>query len=179
MPTFKSSNIIWIHGYQRIWRIAFLVLLVVAMNGPWLFDVTWVPPPYFCRQPHIRLDENFCGLPYSLTSFLPTFSRDLKNLAVGLFTEGMDPMGLLFALFLILLLLPFLSTLVLTLRGACRRWQKWQMALLGLASTASTLIALLRLHWALWGIWLYIWAVASMLLLEALMLVTDRRRIHD
>jgi hypothetical protein len=47
--------------YRRLWRLIFLPLLFVAINGPWFFDLMWAPAPYTCLPPNIRLDETFCG----------------------------------------------------------------------------------------------------------------------
>jgi hypothetical protein len=156
----------WINKRQRHWRIAALFLMGIGLSGPWFFDVTWVPPPYFCSVPHIRLDETYCGRPYSIISFFSSFSRDFTNMVTGLLAGEPDLWSLLFFLVLLLLALPFFSTLVLVLRGERRRQRIGQTTLLGLAIAASTLIALLRPHWSLWGVWLYICAAATMLLLE-------------
>jgi hypothetical protein len=156
----------WINKHQRSWRIAALALMGLGLNGPWFFELTWVPPPYFCSAPHIRLDETYCGRPSSILSFFNSFSRDFTNMVDGLLAGEPDLWSLLFFLLLLLLALPCFSTLVLVLRGGRRRWRIDQTTLLGLAIAASALIALLRTHWALWGVWLYICAAASMLLLE-------------
>jgi hypothetical protein len=42
----------WINEHKSKLRIAFLLLLVIAINGPWLaFDAMWVPsePPFEYR----------------------------------------------------------------------------------------------------------------------------------
>jgi hypothetical protein len=75
-------------------------------------------------------------------------------------------MALLFFLFLLLLALPFFSTVVLILWGDRRHWHIGQTLLLGLAVSASGLVALLRTHWAVWGVWLYLSVAAAMFLLE-------------
>jgi hypothetical protein len=156
----------WINKHQRYWRIAALALMGIGLIGPWFFELTWVPPPYFCSAPHIRLDETFCGMPYSIISFFCSLSRDFSNMVAGSLAWEPELWSLLFFLFLLLLVLPFFSTLVLVLRGERRRQRIGQTTLLGLAIAASTLIALLRPHWSLWGVWLYICAAATMLLLE-------------
>lgn len=96
-------------------------------------------------------------------------------MVAGLLAGEPDLWSLLFFVFLILLALPFFSTLVLVLRG--ERLRIGQTTLLALAIAASALIALLRPHWALWGVWLYICVAATMLLLEAL--VGSRRRVYE
>ena len=165
----------WINEHKHIWRIVFLTWLVIAISGPWFFDLTWVPPTYTCSAPHIRLDGNYCGLPISLFSFLPTISRDLTNLATRLFTGAVDLWGLLFGTFLLLLVLPFLSIITLIWRGDRQNWRAFHIVVLGLAVAASVFAGLLnfpRLHPALWGAWLYAILAAGMLLLEAQIAVT-------
>lgn len=152
----------WINKHQRYWRLTALALMGIGLSGPWFFDLTWVPSPYFCSAPHIRLDETFCGRPYSLISFFSSLSRDFINMVAGLLAWEPELWSVLF--FLLLLALPFFSTLILVLRGERRRIG--QTTLLGLAIAVSAFIALLRPHWALWGVWLYLCAAATMLLLE-------------
>ncbi len=158
----------WINKHQRYWRIAALALMGIALSGPWLFEVIWVPLPYFCSAPHIRLDETYCGMPYSIISFFRSLSRDFTNMIAGLLAWEPELWSLLFVLLLLLVVLPIFTTLILVLRGERQRQRIRQTTLLGLALVASVLIALLRPHWSLWGVWLYICAAATMLLLEAL-----------
>jgi O-antigen/teichoic acid export membrane protein len=166
----------WINKHQRIRRIAFLIALAVAFSGPWFFDRIYVPAEYSCSPPNMRLDGNFCGIPISLTSFLPSLGRDFMYMASTLVTSGIDPMLLLFFLFLLLLALPFISTLTLILRLEQQGGRAVHIVILGLAAVAGALIGLLRPHGALWGIWLYTGLATSMLLVEALAL-RDRRGV--
>ena len=45
--------------------IAGLLSLLVAIMGPWTFDLIHVPSEYPCSAPFIRLEGDFCGTPMS------------------------------------------------------------------------------------------------------------------
>jgi hypothetical protein len=85
---------------------------------------------------------------------------------------------LLASLVLLLIVLPFFSTLRLILRGDRTRQQVFHVVLWALAAGIGLLFGLSslpKLYWVLWGTWLYIGLAASALILEVLALVTGRR----
>jgi hypothetical protein len=62
---------VWTNEYKKVWRVAVLVLLLVAIMGPWTFDRIHVPSEYSCSSPYIRLEGDFCGIPLrGITVFL-------------------------------------------------------------------------------------------------------------
>jgi hypothetical protein len=171
----------WINKHLRVWRVAILVLLLVAIMGPWTFDRTHVPAEYPCA-PHVRLEGDFCGTPLSGIWVFSWMVGGLINLGVRLatgataFTDGARE--LLFSLLLLLLVAPFFSTLPLILGGDRRRWRMFHVVAWGLAVGIGLLLGLSgssRLFWVLWGIWLYIGLAGSALILEVLVLVAGRR----
>ena len=58
----------WIVEHKRLWGIAILALLLLAILGPWAYDQINVPAEYPCSAPFIRLEGDFCGVPYSGTA---------------------------------------------------------------------------------------------------------------
>jgi hypothetical protein len=164
----------WINDKQRLWRPVALLLLLVAIAGPWGFDRIHVPSPYTCSTPHVRLDENFCGLPLSLAWALQGGSfSDLGSMLRSLATYPLTAL-------IFLPLLPFISTMLL-LPGERRRAYTMQLVVLGLVGGAILALQLLppwRGHWALWGIWLYSGVIAALLLLEILALCQRRLAAH-
>jgi hypothetical protein len=178
----KARTVSWINKHKNAWRVAILVLLVVAITGPWTLDLIMVPSEYSCSAPNIRLDDDFCGTPlpgmwffrWMVNGFVYA-SAELVKGAMG-FVEWVRVF--LFSLLLFLLVLPFFSTLFLTLRGNRRRWQVFSIAAWGLAVGIGLLIGLSsypKWFWVLWGIWLYIGLAASALILEVLTLAAGRR----
>jgi hypothetical protein len=168
---------------QECWRVAELVLLLVAIMGPWAFDRIYVPSEYSCSAPYFRLDDDFCGTPLRGITVFSWMAGAFINICVELVTGAIvltDRAGeFLFSLFLFLLLLPFFSTLLLILRGDRRRWQVFNAAAWGLTAGIGLLIGSMssypKLFWVLWGIWLYIGLAASALILEVLTLAAGRR----
>lgn len=161
--------------YKSSWRKLFLVLLLVALGGPWYFDRVAVPGPYACSS-GVRLDDNFCGLPGMGLVIVPFAFGGLFNAASGLFATSLDfatwSRLFLSTLLLWLILLPFLSILFVMWRAENRRGQLFHIIVLGLAAVSTGLFLSLpsfsRLHWALWGPWFYMCLALSMLLLELL-----------
>jgi hypothetical protein len=176
----------WINEHKRVWRVAILVSLLVAIMGPWTFDRINVPSEYPCSAPNIRLEGDFCGVPMSGIWIFFWIIGGVINTGVGLVTgaTGFADRGgeflreFLVITVLLLLVLPFFSTLLLIVRGDRRRRQVFNVAAWGLAAGAGLLLGATgfsRLHWALWGIWLYIGLTASALILEVLTLAAERR----
>ena len=181
---------LWLMQHKNIWRVAVLVLLLVAVIGPWAFDEINVPAEYTCSAPNIRLEGDFCGLPMSGTWILLMVIGHLASVVVGLVTgtayfseSESGPLiyilnsAMLFVL-AFLILLPLISTLLLILRGERRRWQVLHLVALGLAAGTGLLFGLSslpRLYGALWGSWLYIGVTLCALVLELMMFLTAQR----
>lgn len=162
----------WINEHKAVWRVAVLIVLLVAVKGPWFFDQVYVPAKYPCS---FRLEGDFCGMPtsgtYLLLGAVGEFlyrSGQLLSGAMGLGEWArVFPIGL----FLSLLVLPFFSTLLVILRGDRRCRQVFNVVVWGLAAGIGLLIGLSsypRLFWVLWGIWLYVGLAVSVLAVELL-----------
>ena len=172
----------WMYGHKREWRVIVLVLLLVSIVGPWVFDRIVVPSEYLCSTPAVRLDGDYCGIPMPGIWVLSAVTGVLVNMVVGLFTGTTAftdrSREFSFSLLGLLLVLPFFSTLFLIVQGD-RRWRlvfhivAWSLAfglglLLGLSNYPNQ-------FWVLWGIWLYVGLAASALILELVMLAARRR----
>lgn len=163
--------------YKNGWRVIFLLLLLVALSGPWYFDRISVPSPYACSSA-VRLDDDFCGIPGSGLWIVLFAFGGVFNAAKALLAAPLDVVtwgrGFLFSLLLWLVLLPFLSILFVMWRAENRRRQLFHIVILGLGAVAAGiilgLVSFSRLHWALWGSWFYIGLALSMLLFESLAL---------
>lgn len=177
----------WLHNNKRFWRIAFLILLGVAISGPWWFDRIWVPAPYTCDTPNvIRLDETFCGFPLSITWFYISFFGEITSLVTGLATNALsldDAVRTgLFIVWITLPLLPLLTTALVLFRDDHRRGYLFHRVGLGLAAGLVGLFGIFgfsRASWVLWGLWLYLALTLGMLLLEILVLRQNRRLVHE
>jgi len=174
---------LWINEHKGVWRVAILVVALVAIMGPWTFtDLIHVPSEYSCSAPFIRLDDDFCGTPLSGISLFRGMVNGFVYARAGLLwgAMGLVEWARLFlsGLFLFLLVLPFFSTLLLILRRDRRRRQVFNVAAWGLAAGIGLLIGISRyprLFWVLWGIWLYIGLAASALIVEVLTLAAGRK----
>ena len=137
---------------KRLWRGLLLGLLLVALMGPWVFDLIHVPAEYPCSAPFIRLEGDYCGVPLTGPWIL---------MALG---------GLL--------TLPLISTATLLLRGDRRGLVVFHLVALILPLGALVLMGWFsdpRFSRILWGPWLYAAAAAGGLLLELARLALDRR----
>jgi hypothetical protein len=162
-----------------------LVLLVVAVGGPWAFTGDGVGPTEWCDDPLILLENNRCVrlVPGAtvLTFMVAAFFQIGVGLATGeavLSDRGGEFFGtFLFTVGALLLVLPFFSRLLLILGRGHRRLRVFHVITWGLAGLVALLAAVSSatsgLHLALWGVWLYVALSAIALTLELLALAAD------
>lgn len=127
-----------------IFRAGALILFVVALLGPWTFDVINVPAEYECSAPFIRLNGDFCGIAMS-----------------GLWVGGLS----------ILPLIPFFTTLLLLWKKDARRFRTIHLIAWVLALILALVFFIAqgnRPIIPLWGIWLYILLAVGAILIEYL-----------
>ena len=133
----------WINENRNFIRPIILIVFVVTLIGPWMFDQINVPAEYTCDKPFIRLEGDFCGYPLSVLQF--------------------------FSLFTILLLLPFFTTLLLIWKKDSHRLQTINLSMWGLALLLAVLVFGLQLQdkaFYLWGLWLYFVLAMGALIVE-------------
>jgi len=172
-------------GHRNAWRVAALVLLVVAILGPWAFSGDGVPPAEWCDDPLILLENDRCVRLVPGATVFAFIVSAFFQIGVGLATgEAVltDRGGEFFGTFLftvgaLLLVLPFPSTLLLILGRGHRRLRVFHVITWGLAGLVALLLAVFSarsgLPFALWGIWLYVGVCAVALTLELLALAAD------
>lgn len=52
---------------SRTWRAVALILLLIAMIGPWTYERVYVPPPEPCTAPNVQVEGDlYCGIPFSI-----------------------------------------------------------------------------------------------------------------
>ena len=163
----------WIYEHQRNWRIALLILMVLALMGPWAFDQINVPAKYECTAPNVRLEGDFCGVPITGLQSILWIGSGLIFMIFGLLTVDFALFEMIRELLIVWLLLfpflPFISTLLLILRGNNRRRQVFTILAWILALVGDLFIGLANyphLFWALWGIWLHAAVAVCALILE-------------
>ena len=179
----------WINEHKNVGRVAVLVLLLVAMMGPWTYSSDGVPPAAWCRDPNILLENGRCVGLVSGATVLTFMVGAFLSMSVGLVTgatllpdRAREFLGVfLFTVGIFLLILPFFSTLLLIRGRDPQRWRVFHVMAWGLA-VLSVLPLLIMLTSAtvmppgqLWGIWLYFGLAASVLTLEMFALVAERR----
>jgi hypothetical protein len=182
MSNMDVPGIVWMNEHKRLWRAIVLVLLLVAITGPWTFDKIFVASKYACSAPFVRLEGDYCGLPLSGIRVLLMMAGGFTNIVMGMVTGTSvlkDRLGeFAFCLLGFFLILPFFSTLFLILREDSRGWFVFHIAALSLALGTSLLFATFnypKLFWELWGTCLYVGVTASALILEANMLAARKR----
>jgi hypothetical protein len=138
----------WINENRNFIRPIILIVFVVTLLGPWMFDQINVPAEYACDEPFIRLEGDFCGYPLSGLQFFSLFT------VVGLS---------------LLLLIPFFTTLLLIWKKDSLRLQTINLSVWGLALILTLLLFVIQLKnkvFYLWGLWLYIVLAICTLIVE-------------
>jgi len=162
----------WLKSHKRIWRTAVLTLLMLALLGPWAFDLLSVPAENACQPPTVRIDSRFCGDPMSgltaVFSMLPQGFAFLSALVTGTLNAarpGNEWLTLLFWLPLLVLL----SLALLVVWPKLRGWLAFHLAFLALTAVAAgvymSFIPADRIG-MVWGLWLFLAATLAALALE-------------
>jgi hypothetical protein len=178
----------WINEHKNFGRVAALMLLLVAIMGPWTYSSDGVPPAEWCDDPLILLENERCVRLVSGATVLTFVIGVFLSMSVGLVTgatvlpdrarEFLITFRLMVGVFL--LILPFFTTLLLIRGRDSRRLRVFHLMAWGLAAVLGLLLTLLAvsgsgLYSELWGIWLYFGLAAGALILEVLALVAGRR----
>jgi len=154
----------WINEHKRVWRVAILVVVLVAIMGPWVVELINVPSEYPCSAlinsmpseypysaPGFRLEGDFCGVPMSgirmfswvIVAFT-TFGVGLVTGAMGFADRGFLSTFIFIIVLPLLLVPPIFSTLLLIVRGDRRRLQVFNAAAWGLAAGIGLLLGVFR-----------------------------------
>ena len=75
----------WINENRNFIRPIILIVFVVTLIGPWMFDQINVPAEYACDKPFIRLEGDFCGSPLSGFQFFSLFTGGFFQMIVEMF----------------------------------------------------------------------------------------------
>jgi len=168
----------WINRRKNVVRLAMLILLLVAIVGPWTYSSDGTPPAEWCLNPNILLENGRCVrlvsgaevLTFITGAFLSLNVQLVKGTLV-LADRAREFLGVfLFMALLFLLVQPFFSTLLLIFGGDRPHHRMYHVTAWGLAASISGLLLVAScwsgLHTDLWGIWLYVALAASVLAVE-------------
>lgn len=181
----------WLYEHRNLWRVAIFMLSLVAIMGPWWYDLIFVPSKYTCTSPVIRLKDDYCGMPVSGVWIFISFASQFIILVVEMIKGATDISDsvhalrniFLYILLLLILVLPLFSTWLLILRGDRNHQQTFHILAWGFSAGVGVfwVIEISRFHWswALWGLWLYIGLAVVALVLEILMLGLGRRAENE
>ncbi len=168
------------------WQLLIFALVIVAIIGPWWYDLINVPAQYPCSH---RLYGDYCGIPMSgIWIFVILISR-IFELTLGIFngnTVSSNTGNALLEIFLVVLIiislgLPLVSQWLLIVRGDRLRRQWFQIIAWSLSAGAGlwffvTNLISYRWPWELWGLWLYIGLAVCVMIFEILKLAQGKRQ---
>lgn len=161
---------------EGIFRKLTLVGLLLAMLGPWSFDLVSVPAQFPCDGPPVRLVGDFCGFPVSGFGGLLMVSVNLfripgeliKENNIALFFPELQALLVLWIIFL-----PLLSALSL-IRRRSRQLQIVHLVVCVLGIFAAILVFAMQAMrpqvapflYLVWGSWLYILVAMGAIIVE-------------
>jgi hypothetical protein len=172
-----ESPMAWMNQRKDRVRVAVLVLLLVAIVGPWTYTSDGMPPAEWCRSPNILLGNGRCVRLMSGVEVLTFMSGAFLSLNVQLVKgtlvlaeRAREFFGVyLFMVLLCLLVQPLISTL-LALGRDRPLGGMYQMVTWALAFVLSGLIWVASCFSGpgpkLWGLWLYFGLSVSVLAVE-------------
>ncbi|TAH52453.1 MAG: hypothetical protein EYC68_06670 [Chloroflexota bacterium] len=164
---------------NKIWfRLIGMTLFIIAMLGPWAFDLINVPAQYPCHTPFVRLYGDYCGYPMSALEITKWFGAGVIY-ALGEIKEGnfvFQISELIFLVGIAIIVLPLCSNLLLLRNQNSYRVQiinvlVWGMAcLLALAmfTLQATRAQFVQFFYLFWGNWLYVLLAIGAIALEIL-----------
>jgi hypothetical protein len=164
---------------KRTWRTAALILLAIAILGPWAYDLISVPGLYSCDSPYVRLEGDFCGLPISLLMALGALFGSLLDILSGDIAIGQVTHTL--PLMLLVFIMPIFTNLYLLRHNEQARWQVFNVTAWGLAAIVAGVYLGLsgpRPHAPPWGVLLYAVVALGVLALELLSLILSRKAVQ-
>ena len=171
--------------HKKVWRRGILLLMLISIAGPWIYDLIAVPSPYPCST-GFRVNETLCGIPQSgmrlFFTLLMNFFSVTYRLVIG---EAGGREFLFFVGTVIFISVPVAGLLMVSGKGdeSIKR-EKIHIGILSfsvLLGVWGVVIVNLRFDapfiLELWGIWLYTLLVVTSLVLELSTLVMLRRKI--
>lgn len=163
----------WIYTNKSLIRKMILILFILSLVGPWVFDLINVPAQYPCNKPFIRLYGDFCGYPMSGFQALFTIMGGLFNILAEWIrgnSSGRERefMALLYAFVIIL---PFFSVFLSIWKKEARQWRTINLIICGLACIPALHFMFLLSHsrnqlFHVGGLWLYIVVAISAVIFE-------------
>lgn len=159
-----------------------MILLGVALLGPWYYERVYMPPEFPCTFPNAKLEgDPYCGLPIPIFLEIFGYVRWGAGLAALfareiMFSDWID----VFGVWRPLLILPFFITPVLILGGERSRWRTLSVIAWSLAAAAGGVylyLAPFRPFSLPWGPLLYLTVALVTLALE-LSTLTARLNRH-
>jgi hypothetical protein len=155
------------------WRKIILVLMLVAIIGPWAIERLSIPEPYECEN-GFRIDENFCGYPISGMQIFIMLFGNIFGSAFRLFVSDGNFTEFAISFCAVLFILLPMTSMLLLIASKEKPFGGGDGAHLGILTFAVILgmIGISReaveIMWELWGIWLYLLLLISEWALELL-----------
>jgi hypothetical protein len=181
----------WMSKHKTVGRAAVLTLLLVAIMGPWTSSADGTPPAEWCSDPLILREDGTCERLVSggeILAFVPiaffSMSAQLVRGEADLTNRAGEFLGFyLFVVLVLVLVLPFFSTLFLILRGESRLRRAFHLTAWGLAAVLSILLLVASYRWVglgstLWGAWLYAGLAAVTVVGEVLVARSPGSDLH-
>jgi len=160
-------------------RWGILALMMVAIIGPWFYEVINVPSPNPCTE-GTRIDDDFCGIPVSGLQVFAIFFMNIFSSVFWLVTGDVSMRELLGSLGVILFFLPIISLLFLSLRrdNTNSKGEKFNIGVLLIALILGVLVTVSKISATsgeLWGLWFYKVTIFCALVLELMSMQTKRK----
>jgi hypothetical protein len=165
----------------RVMRLAGIVLVILALFGPWGYDRLSVPAEFECQYPTIRLDEDFCGWPipgsWLITELVTVVISIVNHTSPGII--GAKEIGSLLLWFVgtLVIIAPIIS-LVLRLKNRQTRWAWVHIAVLILVTALAGYLlfhTITHQPMQVWGLWLYVVSVFFIIVEQAVVEINHYR----
>jgi hypothetical protein len=163
---------------EGFFRKMILALFVLAMLGPWSFDLLHVPAQYPCDGVTVRLAGDFCGFPVpGFGGVIMGFSGLFRNLGALIKGNAAFLLPELTVLLIMgLVFLPSISTVLLIWKERSRGFKIVNLIFWALGGLAALLMFAMQagrpqvapVLYLVWGAWFYILVAVGAVTLEGM-----------
>lgn len=169
--------------FKQTWRIASMPLLILALIGPWTYEIINVPAEYDCNAPYVRLEGDYCGEPMAGAFIIFWLIQGVIGMIAAIIAGTTEFSGrareFLFMLLSSVPLLPLLSTPLVIWKKDSRGSNIFQLAAWGFATILGLFWVVFSIntspHRLLWGAGIFAVLTSSVLVLELFALAVDRK----
>lgn len=174
---------------ESLLRKLIMAGFLLAMLGPWSFDLVGVPAQFPCKGLPVRLVGEYCGHPVSGFRGIIMVASSLFRILSAVVNGTIDTLlpELIALIILLFAFLPVISSIQLVRNNSSRWLQVVNLILWVLGALAASAMFAMQMTrpqvapvvYLVWGVWLYILVAVSAIVLEVVVMKNNAKSNLD